>query len=241
MSYLHEFLPTSSLKPNPWNSNRLTPDAEQKLDVSLQRFGFVKPLIVRTLEDGSKQILGGEHRWHSAQRLGLAEVPVVNLGELSDEKAKEIGLIDNARYGMDDAGLLAEVLKTLGDNDDLASFLPYTTRELDAIFATSKVDLKDLKMDEDDEVRIEDEIPEMSVTHQIMRFKIPVMDAEWVSTFLEHIMKLQGFKGSDSLTNAGDALVYALKLTHKSLTESEDEELDAEIDELDDLEDEDDE
>ena len=233
MTYLHEFAKTSELQANPWNSNRLTPDAESKLDASIQRFGFVKPIIARTLASGAKQILGGEHRWHAAQRLGLEEVPIVNLGDISDEKAKEVGLIDNARYGMDDAGLLAEILKTLGNNDDLASFLPYSTNELDAIFATSKVDLKDLSIDGTDEVSIDDEIPEMTVTHQIMRFKVPLVDAEWVSEFLSHIMKLQGFTESDSLTNAGDSLVFALKQAHKGLVSDEDE-----FDELDDLEDE---
>lgn len=224
MTYLHEMIATDSLSPNPWNSNRLTPDAETKLDTSIQRFGFVKPIIVRQLEDGTRQILGGEHRWHSAQRMGMAEVPVVNLGLISDEKAKEIGLIDNARYGMDDAALLADILKSLGDNDDLASFLPYSTRELEAIYATAKVDVEDLTVDDSDEVRIDDDLPELSATHQLMRFKVPVGDAEWISNTLSHVMKTQGFTESDSLTNAGDALVFALKLaldkTDKSETNS---------------------
>ena len=67
------------------------------------------------MPDGSLEILGGEHRWKAAQQLGMAEVPVWNVGVITDEHAKKIGLVDNARYGEDDLLGLAGLLKELGN------------------------------------------------------------------------------------------------------------------------------
>ena len=81
-------VPPAQLKPNPWNTNKLSPEAEGKLDNSLLEFGLYKPIICRELPDGSLQILGGEHRTRAASRAGHATVPVVNLGQISDVRAK---------------------------------------------------------------------------------------------------------------------------------------------------------
>ena len=47
-------------------------------------------------------------------------------------------------------------------------------------------------------------------TSQIMRFKVPIGDAPAIEKLIEATMKSQGFNGGDSLSNAGDALVYLL-------------------------------
>ncbi|MFH3733079.1 chromosome partitioning protein ParB, partial [Acinetobacter baumannii] len=47
-------------------------------------------------------------------------------------------------------------------------------------------------------------------THQIMRFKVPIEDVDAITKLIEKTIKAQGFTESDSLTNAGDALVYLL-------------------------------
>src|SRR5437762_10365036 len=96
------FVDPRLLQPNPWNTNVVSPDNEAKIDASNQRLGMFKPIIVRELPDGTLQILGGAHRRESAIRLGWDQVPVFNVGPVSDKQAKEIGLADNARYGHDD-------------------------------------------------------------------------------------------------------------------------------------------
>ena len=55
---LTEILNPKELLANPWNPNRLTPEAEMKLENSLARLGMFKPILVRTLEDGRREILG---------------------------------------------------------------------------------------------------------------------------------------------------------------------------------------
>src|ERR1700756_5232087 len=128
------------LRPNPWNTNHLTPEAELKLENSLQRHdGLFKPILVRTLPDGSLQILGGQHRSAAAERLGYSEVPVLNLGAIDDQRAKEISLLDNGRYGQDDVAQPSRLLSELGSPQDLATFMPFEMAELETFTASAKI------------------------------------------------------------------------------------------------------
>jgi ParB family chromosome partitioning protein len=199
----------SSLVPNPWNTNIVSPSNEAKLEESIQTLGMFKPAVVRTLEDGTKQILGGEHRVEAAKRMGI-KIDIINLGLIDDAKAKKISLVDNGRYGTDDTLKLAELLSDLGSQGDIASFMPYSTADLDAIFTSTSIDLDDLDLPEDADIPALDETKTTAniQTHQIMRQKVPIEDAPDVMEAIESIIKAQGFDSSDSMTNAGDALVY---------------------------------
>lgn len=197
-----------NLKPNSWNTNVVSPVNEEKLDNSIKRLGMFKPILVRELQDGTLEILGGEHRVDRAAKLGQTSVPVINLGTIDDDRAKEIGLVDNGRYGLDDTLALAELLSDLGDKADLSGFLPYSDSDLDTIFSAADIDFSDLEIA--DEIELEEQSDTNTnpiQTHQIMRFKVPVEDAHIIAEIIEKVIKDQGFNGSDSLTNAGDALV----------------------------------
>lgn len=194
------------LKKNPWNPNMMTPQNEEKLEKSIERLEMWKPIIVRTLGDDSLEILGGEHRTQIAVKRGIDKVPVINLGKISDEKAKEISLADNGRYGTDDALKLSELFGTL-QVEQLSEFLPYSDRELEVLFDT-KIDFSSLELTDDDDAPVEKPESPPVKTHQVLRFKVPVEDAHVINDLIESIMKHQGFVDSDSLTNAGDALVY---------------------------------
>ncbi|TSP13936.1 ParB N-terminal domain-containing protein [Cupriavidus campinensis] len=199
----------ATLKPNPWNTNHLSPEAEAKLDNSLKRRGMFKPVVVRTLDDGSLQLLGGEHRAQSAVRVGLRSVPLINLGRVSDKEAKEIGLLDNSRYGTDNALDLAKLLGEIGTVDEIAQFMPYNTAEVTAIFSTLNIDLDALDLPEDAEAPQLPSAPKVQ-THQVMRFKVPVDDVEDMTEMVEKVMKTQKFTDEDALSNAGNALVWIL-------------------------------
>lgn len=154
------------------------------------------------------EIIGGEHRWRAAKELGLDKVAVINLGEISDEEAKKISLIDNGRYGEDDAFKLSELLSGLGDISDLSSYMPYSDQSLETLFSNTSINLDELEVDEEE---LEESAPATErppQTHVVMRFKVAIEDSEKVQKLIEKIMKEQGYTESDSLTNAGDALVY---------------------------------
>lgn len=200
------------LQPNPWNSNIVSPVNEEKLDEAIRRIGFFKPIVVREIE-GGYEILGGEHRWGSAKRLGLEEVPIFNVGVISDIKAKEISLADNARYGADDTLMLAALFDDIGTAEEIQTFLPFSDPDLRAIFSASDIALDDLDLEEGDTAV--DEIHEppaakVPKTHTIMRFKVSLADAERLTRVIGSTQKTFGFIDADDLTNAGDALVHLL-------------------------------
>lgn len=197
---------------NGWNTNVVSPENEIKIEASIDRLGMFKPILVRTLPNGDFQILGGEHRVEAAIRKGIENVPIINLGNINDSKAKEISLVDNGRYGADDAIKLTDLLNSLdSEHVDLSSFLPFSDDEMESLFTTTSIALDDLELPDDDDEPVSLAVAPTIQTHQIMRFKIPVDDAEAVTDIIELIMKAQEFTESDSLTNAGDALVWISK------------------------------
>lgn len=182
---------------------------EKRLRASIVRFGFYKPVIVRELPDGKLQILGGEHRWRVASQMDLDTIPVVSVGVIDDKTAKTIGLADNGRYGEDDALKLSEILQEIGQHD-VEILLPYTESDLAGMFAASEVDLDSLGFDADElEPSSErDELIRPSITHELMRFKVPIEDRERVQKFVEHVIATRGLKSEeDSMVAAGMALV----------------------------------
>ena len=206
-------VPVDDLSPNPWNSNSVGPEMERKLEASMKRLGCYKPIVVRQ-KGSTLEILGGQHRWQTAKRLGYTTVPVVNLGTMPDRKAKEIGLADNGRYGEDDALKLADILRDIGA-EDATTFLPFSNDDLAGIFAAEKIDLDDLDIDDGGHDKSLEDIaaaPRSTITHALMRFKVPVEDQERVESFFKHVITREGLgKEEDSLIAAGMALVAIVK------------------------------
>lgn len=209
----HLTLPIDSLVPNPWNTNVVTPENLEKIKESLNRFGMFRPILLRELPSGKLQIIGGYHRWTVAKEMGYTEVPAVNLGPIDEKKAKEIGLVDNGRYGEDDTLKLASLLKDLGGAENVSLFMPYSDAELDSIFMAENIALDEIGMDESG-LELEEMVQQSSKavqTHQIMRFKIPIEDSEYVTKLIESTMRTQNFTEEDALSNAGNALIHLLK------------------------------
>ena len=61
---------------------------------SIRQNGIIQPLLVRSMPDGTYQIVAGERRWRAAKMAGLTEVPVL-IKELTDLQAQQIALIEN--------------------------------------------------------------------------------------------------------------------------------------------------
>lgn len=203
------------LNKNPWNVNTVSPENEKKIEESLSQLGAFKPIIVRTLKDGSLEILGGQHRSEAAIRMGQETVPVVNVGAIDDAQAKKISLADNGRYGTDDSIALAKLLDELGTPEEIERFLPYSGDQLEQIFASTTIDISELEFDEADipaRVSNDAELPTAKAqTHQTMKFRVRVEDAHIVSKNIKRVMRAQGFTEDTEEVNAGDALVWLLR------------------------------
>ena len=202
------------LVPNPWNSNHVSPDNMDKLKRSIKDLGFASAVVVRELPDGTLEILGGKHRTEAAIELGLKKVPVVNLGALDDRKAKKIGLVDNHRYGNDDVLALAKIFEEIGeDAATLTNFLPVGQADIEAVIGSVDFDLDAFDMDipEDEDEEDDGPAPERKAkTHDVLKFRINVADAERIRQLIERTMKDEKLDASDDMTNAGDALAFLL-------------------------------
>jgi ParB family chromosome partitioning protein len=69
---------------------------EENLDElvsSIKEHGIIQPLIVRMRGD-TFELIAGERRWRAAQRVGLAEAPII-VREASDQDVLELALIEN--------------------------------------------------------------------------------------------------------------------------------------------------
>ena len=61
---------------------------------SIRQNGVIQPLLVRSMPDGTYQIVAGERRWRAAKLAGLKEVPVI-IKKLTNQQIMEISLIEN--------------------------------------------------------------------------------------------------------------------------------------------------
>lgn len=73
------------------NNPRFNDDAVVYVEESIKEFGFVNPILL----DADGVIIAGHTRLKAAKKIGLKEVPVVYLDDLTDEQVKAFRLADN--------------------------------------------------------------------------------------------------------------------------------------------------
>ena len=66
----------------------------QELADSIAKHGLLQPLVVRTMPNGSYQLVAGERRWRASRIAGLDEVPVI-IRQIDDGEAMELAMIEN--------------------------------------------------------------------------------------------------------------------------------------------------
>src|ERR1039457_1031845 len=123
-----EIWPTDRLAP--YARNARTHSAEQiaQIAASILEFGFTNPILVDSM-DG---IIAGHGRLLAARKLGLAEVPVVVLGHLSEIQRRGYIIADNQlalNAGWNDE-LLRGVLESLGADGFNLSLVGFSDEEL---------------------------------------------------------------------------------------------------------------
>ena len=74
-----------------WNPRQITEEELQKLETSLNEFGYIEPIIVN---DVNNHIVGGNQRCKALKQLGYEEVDVVyvHIEDLAKEKACNVAL-----------------------------------------------------------------------------------------------------------------------------------------------------
>jgi hypothetical protein len=129
-------VPVDQLEANPWNPNVQTPLHAARHRSSIREFGFVDPITVRGgRESGAMfkklQILGGEHSWEAAKELGLLEVPVFDVGRMSDARAKMLGELLNMRGDSDPAKWAQMAASVRAQEPGLLDLLPIAKSDIE--------------------------------------------------------------------------------------------------------------
>jgi ParB family chromosome partitioning protein len=88
-------VPVGSIHPN-FRQPRQVFDEEEmdELKVSIEEVGFLQPIVVRELVDGTFELVMGERRWRAAQALGLEAIPAI-IRETRDDAMLRDALMEN--------------------------------------------------------------------------------------------------------------------------------------------------
>lgn len=97
-----------------YNPRKLTNDQFEHLKKSLDRFGFVDPVIINRHPERMNVLVGGHQRTRTWEKMGNSTVPAVFV-ELDIEKEKELNVRLNKNTGEWDFDMLANYFET----DDL--------------------------------------------------------------------------------------------------------------------------
>jgi hypothetical protein len=129
------WLDPAEIAPNPWNPNVVPADVLDKVREALHRFGWLAPVVVRSVP-GGYQLVDGEHRWQVAREDGLNPIPAFVVDGLSEVEAKRATVILNDLHGQARpdrlAALVADVLTEI-DLPELLVGFPYSEDALSAL------------------------------------------------------------------------------------------------------------
>jgi DNA modification methylase len=132
----------------PYAKNSRTHDDAQiaQIAASIKEFGWTNPILV----DGDKGIIAGHGRLMAARKLGMTEVPVIELKDLTPTQKKAYIIADNRlalNAGWDDQLLTIELNELLADKFSL-DLLGFNADELNALL--NPVEINEGLVDEDE-------------------------------------------------------------------------------------------
>jgi DNA modification methylase len=171
----------SNIKPYENNPRKLSDQAIEKVAMSLKEYGFRQPIVV----DKDMVIVAGHTRYRASKKLGLKQVPISVIDNLTEEQINAYRIADNrtAEESEWDNELLKMEIKELEAKDFKLDLLGFNDEQLNNILFEEKQGLTD-----EDEVP---EAPEEPITKLGDIWKLGnhrVMCGD--STMLDHIDKL---------------------------------------------------
>ena len=137
----------SNIKPYENNPRKLSEQAIEKVAMSLKEYGFRQPIVV----DKNMVIVAGHTRFRASKKLGLKQVPISVIDNLSEEQINAYRIADNrtAEESEWDNELLKMEIKELEAKDFKLDLLGFNDEQLNNILFEEKQGLTD-----------EDEVPE---------------------------------------------------------------------------------
>jgi DNA modification methylase len=128
-----ETLATSDLVPYARNSRTHSEAQVAQIAASIREFGFTNPVLI----DSAGGLIAGHGRVMAARTLGMAEVPCIRLGHLTDTQKRAYIIADNKlalNAGWDEAMLALEFRDLLAEGYDVG-LTGYALPEIDELVA----------------------------------------------------------------------------------------------------------
>ena len=91
-----------------------TEEQLQELRASIEKNGFTIPILVRPLEDGTYELIDGEHRIQIVKEMGWTKIPAV-ITDADLQKATLLNILANTARGTQNPMDIAEALKRAYD------------------------------------------------------------------------------------------------------------------------------
>jgi len=126
-------VPVDTLLPYARNARTHSAGQVAQIAASIREFGWTNPILV----DGSNGVIAGHGRLLAARKLGLLEVPVIELAHLTETQRRAYVIADNRlaeAAGWDDDLLRVELAELRADGFDLA-LTGFDATELDTLLA----------------------------------------------------------------------------------------------------------
>jgi len=111
-------LPVSAIAPNARQPRQVfDEEALDELTVSIREVGFLQPIVVREIGEGSFELVMGERRWRAAQALGLELIPAIVRDTRDDEMLRD-ALLENIHRAnlnpLEEAAAYQQLLEEFG-------------------------------------------------------------------------------------------------------------------------------
>ena len=103
-------IPLTEIDPNPHQARSELGNMKE-LMASIKKKGVLEPILVRPKE-GRYEIIAGERRYVASQRIGLGEIPCIEMN-VEDNEAMELALIENLQRRDLDVFEESDVLRSL--------------------------------------------------------------------------------------------------------------------------------
>jgi hypothetical protein len=158
--YPYKARPVSELIPYARNARTHSDGQVAQIAASIREFGFINPVII----DGQGGIVAGHGRVMAARKLGLIEVPTLEVSHLTDAQRKAYILADNKltlNAGWD-VDLLKVELTELGDAKFDLELIGFSLDELAELFDRKPVAANEDRLSENYSRKIEAPIYEIT-------------------------------------------------------------------------------
>lgn len=112
-------IPVGDIVPNTFQPRRTFDEEELvSLTASIRELGVLQPILVRSRDDGTYELIAGERRWRAATRAGLDHVPAV-VRDVDDETSLAHAIVENVQRAELNAIEEAAAFKQLIDDFEL--------------------------------------------------------------------------------------------------------------------------